>query len=114
MARLPTSLPRLRAPTVCMAGGPAAPGAPRDYKVALITGANTGIGYQTALALARKDHYVVLGCRNAAKAEAACDRIKEVGASGVTARYPCPSVRPLTAAVHSPGLQGGGAGVPRR
>ena len=43
--------------------GPPA-GAQRDYKVALITGANTGIGFQTAKALAEQGYYVVLGCRN--------------------------------------------------
>lgn len=58
------------------AGGPP-PGADRDYKVALITGANTGIGYITALRLAEQNYRVVLGCRDTAKAEAARARIRE-------------------------------------
>jgi NAD(P)-dependent dehydrogenase (short-subunit alcohol dehydrogenase family) len=51
-------------------------GAARDYKVALVTGGNTGIGFITAQSLAEKGYYVVLGCRNKDKAEAARDRIK--------------------------------------
>jgi NAD(P)-dependent dehydrogenase (short-subunit alcohol dehydrogenase family) len=60
------------------AGGPPTnpAGAARDYKVALVTGGNTGIGFITAQSLAEKGYYVVLGCRNKAKAEAARDRIK--------------------------------------
>jgi NAD(P)-dependent dehydrogenase (short-subunit alcohol dehydrogenase family) len=41
----------------------------------LITGANSGIGYQAALELARHGARVLLGCRNAAKGEAARRRI---------------------------------------
>ncbi len=40
-------------------------------KVAIVTGANNGLGYQTALELAKKDLVVVLACRNLLKAEAA-------------------------------------------
>ena len=60
------------------AGGPPTnpAGADRDYKVALVTGGNTGIGFITAQSLAEKGYYVVLGCRNKEKAEAARDRIK--------------------------------------
>jgi NAD(P)-dependent dehydrogenase (short-subunit alcohol dehydrogenase family) len=36
-------------------------------KTALVTGANSGIGYQAALELARHGAHVLLGCRNAAK-----------------------------------------------
>lgn len=41
----------------------------------LITGANSGIGYQAALELARHGATVLLGCRSAAKGEAARQRI---------------------------------------
>ncbi len=33
-------------------------------KVVLITGSNTGIGYETALELAKLDCTVILGCRD--------------------------------------------------
>lgn len=44
-------------------------------KVAVITGANSGIGYQTALALAKKDAEVILACRNLKKGEEAIANI---------------------------------------
>lgn len=44
-------------------------------KIALITGANSGIGYFTALELARAGATVILGCRNIIKAEAAKNSI---------------------------------------
>jgi len=48
-------------------------------RTVLITGANSGIGYQAALELARHGARVLLGCRSAAKGEAARQRIlKEV------------------------------------
>jgi NAD(P)-dependent dehydrogenase (short-subunit alcohol dehydrogenase family) len=40
-------------------------------RIAVITGANIGLGFETALALAGKGCAVVLACRNTAKAEAA-------------------------------------------
>jgi NAD(P)-dependent dehydrogenase (short-subunit alcohol dehydrogenase family) len=40
-------------------------------KVAIVTGANTGLGYETTRALAAKNMTVVMACRNAEKAEAA-------------------------------------------
>ncbi len=43
----------------------------------LITGANSGIGYQTAVALARKGATVVLACRNLTKGRAALDRLRK-------------------------------------
>lgn len=46
--------------------------------MALITGANTGIGFETAKALLQKDYYVVLGCRDTQKAEAARGKLKQL------------------------------------
>jgi NAD(P)-dependent dehydrogenase (short-subunit alcohol dehydrogenase family) len=43
---------------------------------ALITGANSGIGYHAALELARKGAHVVLACRDKARGEAALARIR--------------------------------------
>jgi NAD(P)-dependent dehydrogenase (short-subunit alcohol dehydrogenase family) len=45
-------------------------------KTALVTGANSGIGYQAALELARHGAHVFLACRNAAKGQAALERLK--------------------------------------
>jgi len=44
-------------------------------KVAVVTGANTGIGYETARTLAAKGARVVLACRSREKGEAAVARI---------------------------------------
>ncbi len=44
-------------------------------KVAVITGANSGIGYETALGLAKKDVEVILACRNLQKAAEAKSNI---------------------------------------
>lgn len=44
---------------------------PQDGKTALITGANSGIGYQAAVELARRGAHVVLGVRDRNKGEAA-------------------------------------------
>jgi NAD(P)-dependent dehydrogenase (short-subunit alcohol dehydrogenase family) len=46
-------------------------------KVIIVTGANTGIGYETAKEVARKYARTVLACRNLEKGEAALARIKE-------------------------------------
>ena len=40
-------------------------------KMAIVTGANTGLGFETALGLAKVDATVILACRNLEKAEAA-------------------------------------------
>lgn len=44
-------------------------------RVALITGANSGIGFETALALAKKEAMVVLACRDLEKAQKAKNEI---------------------------------------
>ncbi len=48
---------------------------PQAGKTALITGANSGIGYQAGLQLARQGAHVLLGCRNEAKGRGALDRL---------------------------------------
>ena len=44
-------------------------------KLAIVTGANSGIGYHTALELVRAGAHVILACRNPAKADEAKSRI---------------------------------------
>ena len=44
-------------------------------RTAVITGANTGLGYETAAALAAKGAHVVLAVRNLDKGNDAADRI---------------------------------------
>lgn len=45
-------------------------------KIVVITGANSGIGYETAKALAAKGAHVVMACRNADRAKTALDALK--------------------------------------
>lgn len=44
-------------------------------RISLVTGANAGLGYETALALAKLESTVILACRNPEKAENAKQRI---------------------------------------
>ena len=46
-----------------------------EGKVVIVTGANSGIGYETALELARRKAKVILACRDMAKGEKAADDI---------------------------------------
>ena len=48
-----------------------------EDKVAIVTGANSGLGFQTALALAYKGARVIMACRNLEKAEIAKNKIIE-------------------------------------
>ncbi|MBN2440439.1 MAG: SDR family oxidoreductase [Spirochaetales bacterium] len=56
-------------------------------KAAVVTGANSGIGYEMALALASKKAKVILACRNREKGEGALEQIKQ--------KYPDAEIRLL-------------------
>lgn len=51
-------------------------------RVAIVTGANTGIGWETARMLAQKGAEVVLACRNAEKGRAALERLRALSLTG--------------------------------
>ena len=57
-----------------------------DHKVALVTGATSGIGYFTALGLAERGAHVVLGGRSKARTEQAVQQIKRA-VPGAKAEY---------------------------
>ena len=60
------------------------PPASMSGKICIVTGANSGIGKETALGLAQMGARVVMVCRNAEKGEAALEEIcREVGSSQV-------------------------------
>lgn len=51
-------------------------------RIAVVTGANSGLGTETALALARRGAHVVLACRDAAKAQSALHGIRAASPAG--------------------------------
>lgn len=48
-----------------------------NNNIAIVTGANNGIGFETTIGMAKAGYQVVMACRNAEKAEAAKTRILE-------------------------------------
>jgi len=61
---------------------------PQAGRFAIVTGANSGIGYETALALASAGAEVVVAARNPAKGEAAVARIKAAAPAAKVAFRP--------------------------
>lgn len=51
-------------------------------KTAIVTGGNTGIGYETALALVQAGAHVIIACRNKGKAEKAIIEMKAQKGTG--------------------------------
>lgn len=55
----------------------------QNGKTVIVTGANTGLGYEMALALYGNGADVVVACRDMEKAEGAVERMKRSGGAGV-------------------------------
>jgi NAD(P)-dependent dehydrogenase (short-subunit alcohol dehydrogenase family) len=72
-------------------------------RVAIVTGANTGLGYDTARVLAQRGATVVLAVRNTHKGEVARDRIRDVapGADVTVQRLDLGSLESVRAAAES-------------
>ncbi len=51
-------------------------------RVIVVTGANSGLGFETSRALARQGAHVIMACRNPDKAADAVQRIEEEGGAG--------------------------------
>jgi NAD(P)-dependent dehydrogenase (short-subunit alcohol dehydrogenase family) len=96
-----------------------------DGKVAIVTGANSGVGFEAARHLARGGAHVVMVCRNPEKAEAAKAQLKDIargpvdvvlmdmsrledvrrGAAELLERYPRVHVLVNNAGLHSTGRE---------
>ena len=53
-----------------------------EHKVAIVTGANAGIGFETALGLAETNARVILACRDASKGESAAAEVRQRTGNG--------------------------------
>src|SRR5271170_7860611 len=71
----------------------------KDKKVALITGANRGIGLETAKQLGEKGVTVILGSRKLSDAEAAASKLKAAGADAHGIKLDVTSAADLASAV---------------
>ena len=56
--------------------------APLDDKIYIITGANTGLGYETTKALVKRNGTVIMACRNMEKANEAIANIRNSTGNG--------------------------------
>ncbi|HVH04904.1 MAG TPA: oxidoreductase, partial [Myxococcota bacterium] len=54
----------------------------QQSRVAIVTGANSGIGYETALALGLKGARVILGCRDSGRGKEAEQRVRTAAPGG--------------------------------
>ncbi|MCB9420284.1 MAG: SDR family NAD(P)-dependent oxidoreductase [Ardenticatenaceae bacterium] len=57
-------------------------------RIAIVTGANSGIGYETARVLAHQGATTILACRNEQKGKAAVEKIQSEGAKGTAVFLP--------------------------
>ena len=64
------------------AGGRCKSKARLDGKTVIITGANTGIGYETGIDLAKRGARVILACRDINKAVKAAEEIRQKSCNG--------------------------------
>jgi NAD(P)-dependent dehydrogenase (short-subunit alcohol dehydrogenase family) len=60
----------------------------QNGRMAIVTGANSGIGWETARALAQKGVTVIMACRSLEKANAAADQIKQLNPAGQAVGMP--------------------------
>ncbi len=57
-------------------------------QVCLITGGNSGIGFETAAEMAKKGCHIILACRNVEKADHAAEVIIQAPAPKATSQLP--------------------------
>ncbi|MCC2678343.1 MAG: family oxidoreductase [Pseudobdellovibrio sp.] len=67
-----------------------------EMKVAFITGANRGIGFETALQLAKQNVLVIIGARHLSDANAAAARIREQGLKAEALKFDAEESKDIT------------------